>query len=229
MYEESPNDRNDRAIRVAAVWFADKLAALGSDLDPTRSSQWVRADAPVVLLSDDRGNLEAASRMAGGGPRSLTSRALARLFARGDAGGADLEDKVAAFGDDDDDADETVDNDVDEIVDDDDDIDGEGENDVDDDDVKACVPGERARASAGTPSTPKRAARSAGGDSAAGPRTGPRTGPRLAAAKRARKEAAGGGDAREPLFAPHLPAEELTSGVAVGRFFQVSDVDGSDE
>jgi hypothetical protein len=44
--DESPNDRNDRAIRVAVKWYADHL-----------KGQPVRA----VLLSDDRANREKAS------------------------------------------------------------------------------------------------------------------------------------------------------------------------
>lgn len=42
---ESPNDRNDRAIRVAAAWYASHVAHLG---------------IPVVLLTNDRGNRDLA-------------------------------------------------------------------------------------------------------------------------------------------------------------------------
>ncbi|CEP19826.1 hypothetical protein [Parasitella parasitica] len=46
---ETPNDRNDRAIRVATKWFMDHLKAnsSGEDID-------------VIMLSDDRGNREKA-------------------------------------------------------------------------------------------------------------------------------------------------------------------------
>lgn len=45
MKDESPNDRNDRAIRVAVKWYSDHLKG-----QPVRT----------VLLSDDRANREKA-------------------------------------------------------------------------------------------------------------------------------------------------------------------------
>jgi exosome complex exonuclease DIS3/RRP44 len=46
--DESPNDRNDRAIRVAVKWYTDHLKG-----QPVRT----------VLLSDDRANREKASAL----------------------------------------------------------------------------------------------------------------------------------------------------------------------
>lgn len=47
--DETPNDRNDRAIRVSSKWYNDHLKANGGD------------GIEVVLLTDDRGNREKAS------------------------------------------------------------------------------------------------------------------------------------------------------------------------
>ena len=50
---ETPNDRNDRAIRVAALWYAGEVARLcGPEAEA----------AGVVLVSDDRLNREAAAK-----------------------------------------------------------------------------------------------------------------------------------------------------------------------
>ncbi|KAI8637191.1 hypothetical protein BD408DRAFT_478224 [Parasitella parasitica] len=46
---ETPNDRNDRAIRVATKWFMDHLKANSSG-----------EDVDVIMLSDDRGNRDKA-------------------------------------------------------------------------------------------------------------------------------------------------------------------------
>ncbi|KAG1223994.1 hypothetical protein G6F35_004307 [Rhizopus arrhizus] len=47
--DESPNDRNDRAIRVSTKWYTDHLKANSSD-----------KNIQAVLLTDDRGNREKA-------------------------------------------------------------------------------------------------------------------------------------------------------------------------
>ncbi|KAI7900875.1 uncharacterized protein BX663DRAFT_515563 [Cokeromyces recurvatus] len=47
---ETPNDRNDRAIRVSTKWYADHLKSVGSSID-------------VIMLTDDRGNREKAAAM----------------------------------------------------------------------------------------------------------------------------------------------------------------------
>ncbi|GAA5803489.1 hypothetical protein EDC94DRAFT_565135 [Helicostylum pulchrum] len=48
--DETPNDRNDRAIRVAAKWYKDHLKANGSG-----------REIDILLLTDDRGNREKAT------------------------------------------------------------------------------------------------------------------------------------------------------------------------
>ncbi|RCI07022.1 exosome catalytic subunit dis3, partial [Rhizopus stolonifer] len=47
--DESPNDRNDRAIRVSSKWYADHLKANGSG-----------ENIDVIMLTDDNGNRERA-------------------------------------------------------------------------------------------------------------------------------------------------------------------------
>ena len=49
---ESPNDRNDRAIRVAAQWYRNEALRVGGEA----------AAACVVLVSDDKLNREAAEQ-----------------------------------------------------------------------------------------------------------------------------------------------------------------------
>eukprot|EP00775_Hariotina_reticulata_P011972 gene11972-12115_t len=55
---ESPNDRNDRAIRVTAKWYADRLPQM-----------------PVILLTNDAGNLAAAAAL---GIKAMSLPAYAR-------------------------------------------------------------------------------------------------------------------------------------------------------
>ena len=101
---ETPNDRNDRAIRVAAAWLGDQLLATALAMaagGTTTAAAAAGAGAPVVLLSDDRLNREAARAMprrVGGGPvlRVATARGFVRALGVG--GLADL---VAAFDDED--------------------------------------------------------------------------------------------------------------------------------
>ncbi|KAI8993271.1 hypothetical protein BDB01DRAFT_716146 [Pilobolus umbonatus] len=52
MKDESPNDRNDRAIRVAAKWYADHLQA-----------QHLSQNIQILLLTDDVGNREKAKSL----------------------------------------------------------------------------------------------------------------------------------------------------------------------
>eukprot|EP00878_Enallax_costatus_P039986 GHUV01045943.1.p1 GENE.GHUV01045943.1~~GHUV01045943.1.p1 ORF type:complete len:168 (+),score=62.39 GHUV01045943.1:431-934(+) len=68
---ESPNDRNDRAIRVAAKWYADRIPQM-----------------PIILLTNDAGNLAAAAAM---GVTGMNLRTYAA--ARSDA--PELQDLVA--------------------------------------------------------------------------------------------------------------------------------------
>lgn len=52
---EKPNDRNDRAIRVAAAWYESHLSQSQKDLNP---DQRVR----VVILTEDAANRDLAKR-----------------------------------------------------------------------------------------------------------------------------------------------------------------------
>lgn len=52
---EKPNDRNDRAIRVAAAWYESHLSQSQKDLNP---DQQVR----VVILTEDAANRDLAKR-----------------------------------------------------------------------------------------------------------------------------------------------------------------------
>eukprot|EP00879_Flechtneria_rotunda_P021039 GHRR01022163.1.p1 GENE.GHRR01022163.1~~GHRR01022163.1.p1 ORF type:complete len:742 (+),score=218.81 GHRR01022163.1:116-2341(+) len=69
---ESPNDRNDRAIRVVAKWYADRLPSM-----------------PILLLTNDAGNLAAAAAM---GITGMTLPSYARSRA---ADAPELQDLVA--------------------------------------------------------------------------------------------------------------------------------------
>lgn len=68
---ESPNDRNDRAIRVAAKWYADRLPQM-----------------PIILLTNDAGNRAAAAAM------GLTAMSLAQ-YVRNRVDAPELQDLVA--------------------------------------------------------------------------------------------------------------------------------------
>ncbi|KAG9288456.1 hypothetical protein G9A89_015662 [Geosiphon pyriformis] len=50
--DETPNDRNDRAIRMAVKWYSTHLAVLNNNREPVK----------IVLLSDDLGNREKATK-----------------------------------------------------------------------------------------------------------------------------------------------------------------------
>uniref|UniRef100_A0A383VI63 Uncharacterized protein n=1 Tax=Tetradesmus obliquus TaxID=3088 RepID=A0A383VI63_TETOB len=68
---ESPNDRNDRAIRVAAKWYADRLPQM-----------------PIILLTNDAGNRAAAAAM------GLTAMSLGQ-YVRNRVDAPELQDLVA--------------------------------------------------------------------------------------------------------------------------------------
>ena len=84
---ESPNDRNDRAIRVAAAWFTAQLAGFGGG----------GGGPAVALVTDDRLNRRACAAMGAGAPRALTSRGLVRGL---EGAFPDLPDLLASFDDD---------------------------------------------------------------------------------------------------------------------------------
>lgn len=65
---ESPNDRNDRAIREATAWYAKHLPAKSPQRKKVKSEVDVKPPAvdteiDVILLSDDAGNRRAAQEM----------------------------------------------------------------------------------------------------------------------------------------------------------------------
>jgi len=83
---ESPNDRNDRAIRVAASWLSAQLNSSipisstngGASEGAARSSS--SKGTAVMLLSDDRLNREAVKAMpASQRPQCSSTRQLVRL------------------------------------------------------------------------------------------------------------------------------------------------------
>lgn len=52
---EKPNDRNDRAIRVAAAWYENHLSQSQKDLNPDQRLR-------VVILTEDAANRDLAKR-----------------------------------------------------------------------------------------------------------------------------------------------------------------------